>query len=52
LKIINSNSRKTGKMTKKRTIPVDIVLAPEWWHKNTGITPVLKNQIRYLSIFL
>ena len=25
-------------MTGKRSIPVDIVLAPEWWHKNTGIT--------------
>lgn len=22
----------------KHNIPVDIVLAPEWWHKNTGIT--------------
>jgi hypothetical protein len=27
-----------GNITNKRTIPVDIVLAPEWWHKNTGIT--------------
>ncbi len=25
-------------MTKKKLIPVDIVLAPEWWYKNTGIT--------------
>jgi len=23
---------------KEHKIPVDIVLAPEWWHKNTGIT--------------
>ncbi|MBN2698742.1 MAG: hypothetical protein JXR52_07945 [Bacteroidales bacterium] len=22
----------------KQKLPVDIVLAPEWWHKNTGIT--------------
>ena len=22
----------------KQILPVDIVLAPEWWHKNTGIT--------------
>ncbi len=25
-------------MTGKKLIPVDIVLAPEWWYKNTGIT--------------
>lgn len=27
-----------GDITNKKAIPVDIVLAPEWWHKNTGIT--------------
>ncbi len=26
------------KTAKQHKIPVDIVLAPEWWHKNTGIT--------------
>lgn len=26
------------KATNQPNIPVDIVLAPEWWHKNTGIT--------------
>lgn len=26
------------KISKQHKIPVDIVLAPEWWHKNTGIT--------------
>lgn len=25
-------------INKQHKIPVDIVLAPEWWHKNTGIT--------------
>jgi len=25
-------------MKENKTIPVDIVLAPEWWNKNTGIT--------------
>ena len=25
-------------MKANRILPVDIVLAPEWWHKNTGIT--------------
>jgi hypothetical protein len=25
-------------MIERKTIPVDIVLAPEWWFKNTGIT--------------
>ncbi len=25
-------------MKQAKKIPVDIVLAPEWWHKNTGIT--------------
>jgi len=29
---------KSEKMTEKKLIPVDIVLAPEWWYKNTGIT--------------
>lgn len=27
-----------GNTNNKYVIPVDIVLAPEWWHKNTGIT--------------
>lgn len=26
------------KMDPQMRIPVDIVLAPEWWHKHTGIT--------------
>lgn len=26
------------KTAKQHNIPVDIVLAPEWWHKHTGIT--------------
>jgi len=26
------------KTVHKKKLPVDIVLAPEWWHKNTGIT--------------
>ena len=31
-------------MTVNKFIPVDIVLAPEWWYKNTGITVDLCKQ--------